>query len=68
MILNWILEESSPMNWAKSNIIPDISDKEKDAAEPNINVLFDSEKAMYVPLCKIDIICNVNIVAGFEAY
>ena len=56
------------MNWAKFNIIPDTSDKEKDAAEPNINVLFDSEKAMYVPLCKIDIICNVNIVAGFEAY
>ena len=53
MILNLVIWESSPMNVAKFDIIPDTSDKEKDVAKPRVIVLFDSEKAMYVPLCKL---------------
>ena len=41
------------MNVAKFDIIPDTSDKEKDVAKPRVIVLLDSEKAMYVPLCKL---------------
>ena len=41
------------MNLAKFDIIPDTSDKAKDAAKPRVIVLLDSEKAMYEPLVKL---------------
>ena len=53
MILNLIVWESSPMNLAKFDIIPDTSDKAKDAAKPRVIVLLDLEKAMYEPLVKL---------------